>query len=292
MPYFTIRINFRIPKYLIRYLLMESNNNPKNMVRSLAKGFQILETFTATETEFTQSEISRRTGLDPGTTFRMVQTLLALGYIQKIEDTRRFRLSLKVLDLGFNAVARTDLRAVARPILRALVGSVIEAASLAVLDGAEMVYLERVHAGLARLGVDVRIGTRLPAYSTAMGQAVLAFLPEDTIQRVLKLRKRIKLNPTTPVTIDEINRCLNRVRRQGYAVADPKIIVGLHVLAAPVLDADGQSVAAISAAAPAMNISLKKFVDQTAKPVMHAASEMGKVLQSSGTALSGLVSAA
>ena len=292
MRYFIIRIIFRTPKHLACYSHMESNNNPKNMVRSLAKGFQILETFTATQTEFTQSEISRRTGLDPGTTFRMVQTLLALGYIQKVEDTRRFRLSLKVLDLGFNAVARTDLRAAARPILRALVGSIIEAASLAVLDGAEMVYLERVHAGLARLGVDVRIGTRLPAYYTAMGQAVLAFLPENTVRQILKLRKRRKLNPNTPVTIDEITRCLDRVRRQGYAVADPNIIVGLRVLAAPVLDADGQSIAAISAAAPAMNVSLKKFVEQTAIPVMHAASDMGKVLQSSGTALSGVVSMA
>jgi len=271
---------------------MTPSSNPKNLVQSLAKGFQVLETFTATETQFTLSEIARRTRLDSGTTFRMVQTLLSLGYLQKVDDTRRFRLSLKVLDLGFNAVACTDLRAVARPILRALVGDVVEAASLAALDGAEMVYLERVHAGLARLGVDVRIGTRLPAYYTAMGQAVLAFLPEKTALRVLNMRERVKLNPSTPVTIEEINRCLDRVRRLGYAVADPKIIVGLHVLAAPVLDADGLSIAAISAAAPAMNITLKQFVDKTAKPVMHAATEMGKVMQSSGSALSGAVSAA
>ena len=270
---------------------MGPDSNPKNQVQSLAKGFLVLETFTATETQFTLSEIARRTGLDPGTTFRMVQTLLSLGYLQKDINTRQFKLSLKVLDLGFNAVARTDLRAVARPILRALVGDVIEAASLAALDGAEMVYLERVHAGLARLGVDVRIGTRLPAYYTAMGQAVLAFLPEETALRVLNMRERVKLNPSTPVTIAEINKCLKRVRRQGYAVADPKIIVGLRVLAAPVLDADGQSVAAISAAAPAMNIALREFVDKTAKPVLGAASDMGKVLQSSGTAISGVASA-
>ena len=130
---------------------MSTKANPKNLVQSLTKGLHVLETFTATETEFTLSEIASRTGLDPGTAFRMIHTLVSLGYLQKVENTRMFRLSLKVLDLGFNAIASTDLRTIARPILRSLVGDVIEAASLAALDGAEMVYLERVHAGLARL---------------------------------------------------------------------------------------------------------------------------------------------
>ncbi len=270
---------------------MSTKANPKNLVQSLTKGLHVLETFTATETEFTLSEIASRTGLDPGTAFRMIHTLVSLGYLQKVENTRMFRLSLKVLDLGFNAIASTDLRTIARPILRSLVGDVIEAASLAALDGAEMVYLERVHAGLARLGVDVRIGTRLPAYYTAMGLAVLAFLPRKTVLGVLNMRERVKLTPATPVTIAEITQSLERIRRQGYAVADPEVIVGLRVLAAPVLDADGHSVAAISVAAPSMNITLKKFVEKTAAPVMQAAAEMGKVLQSSGTAPAGAVSA-
>jgi IclR family pca regulon transcriptional regulator len=270
---------------------MSTNANPKNLVQSLAKGLHVLETFTATETESTLSEIASRAGLDPGTAFRMIHTLVSLGYLQKVENTRMFRLSLKVLNLGFNAIASTDLRTIARPILRSLVGDVIEAASLAALDGAEMVYLERVHAGLARLGVDVRIGTRLPAYYTAMGLAVLAFLPRKTVLQVLNMRERVKLTPATPVTIAEITQCLERIRRQGYAVADPEVIVGLRVLAAPVLDADGHSVAAISVAAPSMNITLKTFVEKTAAPVMQAAAEMGKVLQSSGTAPAGAVSA-
>lgn len=266
---------------------MKHASNSKNTVQSLAKGFRVLETFSATETEFTLTEIANRTGLDSGTVFRMVNTLVSLDYLQIVSNTRKFRLSLKVLDLGFNAIARTDLRTVARPILRSLVSEIIEAASLAALDGAEMVYLERVQAGLARLGVDVRIGTRLPAYYTAMGHAVLAFLPHEIVQRVLDMQERIKLTANTPVTIDEISRRLAKVRRAGYAVADPKVVVGLRVLAVPVLDLDGQSIAAISAAAPAMNISLKQFTQKTAEPVMEAAREMGKALQASGSALPG-----
>jgi IclR family pca regulon transcriptional regulator len=268
---------------------MVDNQSAKNLVQSLAKGFRVLEAFTATDTEFTLSEIANRAGLHSGTVFRMVNTLVILGYIQKVENTRRFRLSLKVLDLGFNAIARTDLRTLARPILQSLVGDVIEAASLAALDGAEMVYLERVHAGLVRLGVDVRIGTRLPAYYTAIGHAVLAFLPRETVRQVLALREPVKLTAATPTTLKEIDRSLDHVRKDGYAVADPEVIIGLRVLAAPVLNIDGHSLAAISAAAPAMNITLEKFVAKTAKPVMKAAAELGKALQASGSALPGSI---
>ena len=270
---------------------MAADHATKNIVQSLAKGFRVLEVFTANDTEFTLSEIAKGTGLDSGTTFRMINTLVRLGYLQKVENTKRFRLSLKVLDLGFNAIARSDLRVLARPILSALVDEVIEAASLAALDGAEMVYLERVHAGLARMGVDVRIGTRLPAYYTATGHAVLAFLPRETVLRVLALREPVKITSATPTTVEEIERCRERVRKKGFAVADPEVIVGLRVLAAPVLNIEGYSVAAVSAAAPAMNITLKKFVNKTAEPVMRAALELSKTLEASGTALPGSVAA-
>jgi IclR family pca regulon transcriptional regulator len=117
---------------------MASEGKPKNLVQFLAKGFRVLGAFTATKTELTLKEISLCTGLDSGTVFRMVHTLISLGYLQRVDNTRRFRLSLKVLDLGFNAIAQTDLRNTARPILWSLVGDVNEAASLAVLDGADM----------------------------------------------------------------------------------------------------------------------------------------------------------
>jgi len=258
--------------------------NPKNIVQSLIKGFKVLEAYTATETQFSLSEITSRTGLDAGTAFRMINTLVYLGYLQKVPSSKKYRLTLKVLDLGFSAIARTELRSVARPILRSLVSEINEAASLAALDGFEMVYLERVHAGLSRLGVDVRIGTRLPAYYTAMGQAVLAFLPRKTAHSVLEMGERVKITPNTPTTIDEIEACLEQVRNRGFAVADPRVVMGLRVLAAPILDVDGQSLAAISVAAPSTSITLEEFVKRMADPVVKAAIDMGKAMQCSGVA--------
>src|SRR5579871_2928412 len=101
----------------------------KNTVLSLAKGFRILEVFTAQEPELTMAEVARRAGVDNATAFRFLNTLVDIGYVERVPDSRKFRLALKVLDLGFNAIARSDLRTRARPILRSLVGEINEAAS-------------------------------------------------------------------------------------------------------------------------------------------------------------------
>ena len=138
----------------------------KNLVRSLAKGFAVLHAFTAERDELTLAEVAREAGIDNATAFRFLNTLLLLGYVARVPGTRRFRLTLRCLDLGFNAIARADLRMLARPLLRELVGELNEAASIGVLDGADVVYVERIQAGMARLGVDVRIGSRVPVYSS------------------------------------------------------------------------------------------------------------------------------
>ena len=130
--------------------------DPKNTVQSLAKGFRVLHAFTAEEPELKLAEVARRAGLDNGTAFRLLETLMKLGYLERFPDTKQYRLTLKPLELGFNAIARMDLRTIAQPELRALVGSVREAASIGILDRDEVVYIERYQEGQVRLGVDIR----------------------------------------------------------------------------------------------------------------------------------------
>src|SRR6476619_1014856 len=142
--------------------------NPKNTVQSLAKGFRVLQAFTAEEPELKLSEVARRAGLDNGTAFRLLETLVMLGYLERQAETKQYRLTLKPLELGFNAIARMDLRTVAQPELRGLVNTVHEAASLGILDRDEVVYIERCQERLADLGVDVRVGSRVPAYCSSI----------------------------------------------------------------------------------------------------------------------------
>lgn len=254
----------------------------KKTIQSLAKGFRVLEAFSPSAPQLTITEIAKSTGLDPGTVYRVVNTLSALGYLKKADSSRHYRLTLKILDLGFNAIGRTDLRSFSRPVLRSLVGEVNEAASLAALDGTEVVYVERVHAGLARLGVDTRIGTRLPAYCTAIGIAILAHLPDPEVVRILEASDLVKLTPKTPVTRAEIETRMKRVRRNGYILSDGEVVTGLRVLAVPILDVDGYPAASVSVAAPSVRMPLTDFLASALNPLQRAAADIGKLLQLSG----------
>ena len=254
----------------------------KNTVQSLAKGFRVLEAFTAQEPELAMAEVARRAGIDNATAFRFLNTLADIGYVERVPGTRLFRLSLKVLDLGFNAIAHADLRTRARPILRSLVGTVNEAASVGVLDGGEVLYAERIQAGLTRLGVDIRIGSRVPAYSSAVGHAILAWLPVEAQKRILQMVTRKSLTDTTLTDLDALLARLAHVKAAGYAISDQETVSGLYAIAAPVLDIDGMPMAALSVAAPAFQTTFQDFEATTAAPVCHAAQQLSRALQTIG----------
>ena len=179
-----------------------------------------------------------------------------------------------------------DLRTIAQPELRALVGTVREAASIGILDRDEVVYIERYQEGQARLGVDIRVGSRIPAYCTAIGHSILAFLPRAETRRVLGLSQRVKVDEHTPVTLEEIEEQLSQVRATGYALSDSTYIAGLRVLAAPILGGDGCALAALSVAAPSPRMSLKDFVALTAEPVIAAAAKISHALSAAGHTVS------
>ena len=255
----------------------------KSTVRSLAKGFRILEVFHSGQPDMTLSQIAEKADLDAATAFRLVKTLVMLGYLNQIPGVKQYRLGLKVLDLGFSALGSMELHSFARPHLRSLLGRHNDTASLGVLDGPDVVHIERVEAGLGRLGVTQRIGSRVPAYSTALGHAMLAHLPRPQMLQVLAQRERMKLTPATPVTTEEVEALLERVRKLGYALSDQFTTIGVRVLAAPVLDRDGKPLAAISVAAPSFTCKLEDFVSSNAEAVVKAANSMARVLRVSGS---------
>jgi IclR family pca regulon transcriptional regulator len=258
-------------------------DDPRNVVNSLFKGLRVLEAFTAERNEMTLSEVAAAAELDPGTAFRMLNTLVMLGYVDRVPESRRFRLTLKVVDLGFHAIGRSDLREIARPILRSLVGEISEAASLGVLEGGDVLYIERVRAGLTRMGVDIRVGTTIPAVCSTIGQAILAYLDPKDIARVAATPPRPGELTLQPITKSEMTRVLNEVRGNGYALSNSYFNSGLRVLAVPVLDIDGYPVAAVSVAAPMVRISMDDFRARALEPVRHAASAIAKAIQASGT---------
>ncbi|MEZ2127858.1 MULTISPECIES: IclR family transcriptional regulator [unclassified Sinorhizobium] len=255
----------------------------RSTVQSLAKGFRVLEAFAPEREELTLSEVALTSRLDPGTTYRMLNTLVDLGYVERIEQTKRFRLTLKVLDLGFNAIAHQDLRSVVRPVLRRLVNDVSEAVSFGVLDGAEVLYIERVRAGVTRLGVDIRLGTTVPAHQSVIGHSILAFLPDEELRRLAALPQRQSIAALRPTQWSDIGPSLDEIRRDGYALRPSTLSEGLRILAVPVLDVDGFAMGALSVASPAGRMSEQEFAKLALEPVTAAAKGIARAMEASGT---------
>jgi IclR family pca regulon transcriptional regulator len=257
----------------------------KSSVQSLAKGFRVLESFSTKEEELTLSEIADAADLDAGTTYRMLNTLVDLGYVARVPESRRFRLTLKILDLGFHALGRMELRTMVRPILRSLVGEVSEAASFGVLDGADILYIERVRAGLTRLGVDIRIGTTIPASISVIGRAMLAFLPEATLDRILSAQASHRDATFPVVSRAKLLPNLQSIRACGYALQNSMISGGLRVLAVPVLDRDAFALGAISIAAPTVRCSEQEFERRALVPLGEASRQIARALEANGSAV-------
>ena len=261
-------------------------SDDKNIVKSVAKAFAVLQSFGPDATELVIADVARAAGMDNATAFRMLNTLVALGYVEKVENSRRFRLTFKCLDLGFNAIARSDIRALGRPLLRSLVGDRIEAASIGVLDGHEVVYVERIQAGLQRLAVDVRVGNRVPAFSSALGRAILAHLPLADERAILEAHPPEQLTQFTVTDIEQLLAEIAKVRQDGFAVSDQETVTGLRVLAAPITDVDGIPIAAMSVAAPAFGQSLEQFIDAARDATCEAARRLSLAVRAAGATAS------
>ena len=257
--------------------------NAKNLVQSAAKAFAVLRVFDATLPELTTSEVASRAGLDRGTAFRLIHTLVSLGYLYLVPGSKRFRLTLKCLELGYLALSSQELRIHARPLLRECVPAVADAGSLGTLDGADVVYLERVHSGLLRQDLDRRPGRRIRAYAAALGHAQLAFLPEAEQVTILESAERVKLSERTLTDLDALLVRLREVRAQGYAVSDGENAYGLRTIAAPVMDAAGAPVAGVSLTIDATRAPFGAFVAAARPEVLRIAGALtGAVRLSAG----------
>jgi IclR family pca regulon transcriptional regulator len=257
-------------------------SDDKNVVKSVAKAFSVLQAFGPDASEIVLADIARAAGLDNATAFRLLNTLVMLGYVERVGDTRRFRLTFKCVELGFNAIARSDLRSLARPLLRGMVGERIEAASIGVLDGAEVFYIERIQAGFERLAVDIRVGNRVPAYSSAMGRAILSRMPVEFQRRTICENPPRQLTAQTVVDVDAILERIAEATTSGYAISEQETVTGLRVIAAPITDMDGVPVAAVSAAAPSYGRTLEDFLADARDLTCDAAKKLSMAVRAGG----------
>jgi IclR family KDG regulon transcriptional repressor len=193
------------------------------------------------------SDISRDLKLAPSTTHRLLATLVAGGLVQQ-DSNRKYRLGVKLIALGHAAQERLDLRTEALEAMRELAHQTQTEVNLAQLDGGDVLYIEKV-TDAAPFALTIRVGQRRPAYCRALGKMLLAYLPHQEVQE----RVGASLPQRTPQTITNLDALIAHlagVRARGYAVDREETEIGWICLAAPVRDATGQVVAALSTSGP------------------------------------------
>ena len=213
-------------------------------VEALGRGLALLDCFIDDARPRSLIELSREVGLGMPTTLRLIRTLEEAGYVRQDADTKRYRLSWKMLQLQDVAASILDYADLARPHLQDLAARLAEDTGMAVLEDHEVRHAIRVSASRI-ISANVRPGSVYPAHATAMGKVLLAQLDPDEIRQLVARRPLERFTSTTVTDVDELLEQLRQVARQGYAVSDAEWEPGLRSLAAPVFRRDGRVVAAV-----------------------------------------------
>ncbi|WP_327351632.1 IclR family transcriptional regulator domain-containing protein [Streptomyces sp. NBC_01304] len=243
----------------------------REFVESLARGLTVLTAFGEGRDALPLTAVAEATGLARATARRALITLEHLGYVTAHE--RQYRLTPRVLDLGFAPLSRTSLSRLAAPHLDALMRQVHDSASLAVLAGGDIQYTARAAAGRI-MSVDIHLGTRLPAYATSMGRILLSGLPPAERSALLDGAELRALTESTVTARPALDVLLDRVQEQQYALTDGELEAGLRSVAVPVRDRAGQVVAAVNVAMHSSRRSNQECLDDVLPALRETASRI------------------
>ncbi len=243
---------------------------------SLAKALRVLELFNGVEGGLSLSEIAQRMGVRPGSIYPIVYTLQKFGYLDRDQETKKFRLGLRILALANLILSSLDIREKAKPVLKKLARELEVNAHLAILYEDEVLYLDREEAAPSVVIPSV-IGRRVPPHCTALGKVLLAFNKEAE-EKILAKAPFPALTPNTITSAEVLRRELERVRVQGYAVDWEEFHEGNICVAAPVRNYRGNVVAAISVSLLKTRLTqtpLERFVQVVTAAAHEISSSLG-----------------
>jgi len=250
------------------------NDLSGEFVESFARGLRVIECFGADAQKLTLTDVANRTGFSRAAARRLLRTLQTLGYADT--DGKHFRLTPRILDLGFSYIASLGFANQARPFLEDVTARLNESCSLAVLDSSDIVYVARSAAPHRIMSVALAVGTRLPANATSMGQVLLAHQPELWLRDYLANARLEARTRFSIVDRADLRRRLADVQRQGYALVDQELEEGLKSLAVPVFRADGSICAALNISAQTNRFSDSRMISELLPTLQTAAAKIGE----------------
>lgn len=228
-------------------------------IRAVERALAVLSCFTNQTPELTLTQISERIGINKSTVHRLLATLERNQFLERDLLTGIYRPGKRLLQLAHLALEHNDLRRLAIPFLQLLCELHRENVNLSILDGTDVVYLDVIESP-QRVKLAAETGQRLPAFCTASGKAILAYLPDEVVRQSLAggIPQYTQRTLTSP---GELMEDFVRAREQGYAISEQEFEDGINAIAAPIFNAGHQPIASISVAGPAYRLSRERMVE-------------------------------
>jgi IclR family KDG regulon transcriptional repressor len=252
---------------------MKAESSDRSLITRICA---VLNAFNEENRVITLTEISRSIGLPKSTTHRLLGTLEAQNILYRDPDGLGYHLGYQLIHWGMLAQRGLDIRNIALPVLRSLSDFTQETAVLSIRYGTAGIWIEQIETRHP-VRLAMRVGQRLLLHAGASSKVLLAFLPQEDIERIVP---QLELNPIRPKTItnsDMLYRELKAIRERGYATSFEETDVGVMGIAAPVYDYSGRAIAGIGIVAPIVRIPPEK-VSEVAPMVLDASYELSRIL--------------
>jgi len=248
-----------------------------NLTQSLCKAFDILNCFTPETPALRISDITKRVGMTQSSVSRLVGTMVAYGYLERMDDTGCYQLGRQIISLSSVALNHSELRRQALPELYRLEQEYEVGANLAVLEGSRMYYLAHVDSRTSPR-MYTMVGYTKPLHCTAIGKVLLAAMPDQEIARIAAEEGLPKYTVRTVTTLDQLMEQVEKIRRVGYATEYDERVLGAACIAAPIYGRSGQVVAGLSISGKFLKCALEEREAEAAPIVMEAAMSVSKRL--------------
>lgn len=224
--------------------------------QSLYKGLLVLQSFSQRSSGMTLSDVAQAVGINRATTRRFLLTLLELGYVET--DGRFFRLTPKVMTLGYNYLSSLPWWQLATPVIEELSRKLEESCSIGVMSGDELIFVARAQ-GPRLVATFLTPGRTVPVHATAIGRVLLAERSPEEIDRFLSRAPLQRLTEYTVTDPGRLKAALREVRDKGYAVVDQELELGLRAIGVPIRDRSGRAVAALGMSTQAQRRTLAEL---------------------------------
>ena len=268
---------------VLKKMTFHQNDTPpdtKNFlyVGSIGKAFCVLETLKQAARPVALTELAQLADMNRSVVQRITHTLKALGYLRQHPDTRAYTLSSRLLEFGHTVLAMDRLREKAHPYLEALNRRTHETVNLMKLEDNEIVYIARFPS-LHAVSVDLHVGSRLPAFCTAAGRAILSRLDQTTAHEHLAQATRTPMTQYTITELPGLEKALADALRLGYALNNQEAFIGDISVAAPLIDRQGNPIGAVNIAVPSPRWRLNDVRHSLAPQVLATAYSINSELR-------------